>query len=245
MVDVRYIFQVELNKNRPTGTWLDADRYSKKLQETHQFLWSKALPNGKIFTLEKVASNRLRHKSELGEFILSGDRAVPTFFNRVSWLKRYPYLAEIPADKTQRFWDLSETIGGMAIWPAVKNGGNTINQNKCFGRNRTIIADRLDLTLECVRRYYAGVDSPLASTFERYSNFFRLFETFENYINFFIFQDWVCKDYKTVLIAPPFDNFNSTAVPSSTDEYLAHRLHMMELIEKRNQRIEQMYNGIV
>ncbi|MDR1687527.1 MAG: hypothetical protein LBS21_02815 [Clostridiales bacterium] len=242
MIDVNYIFQVELNKDRPREKWRDADRYSAKLQEAHQILWSKPLPNGELFTLEKISGKRLRHRSKLGEFILSSDRAVPSFYNKVSLQKMLPYLLEIDKDEAQSFWELSETIGGMAIWPAVKNNGNTINQNKCFGRNRTIIADRLDLTIECIRRYYSGIDSPLFSTFSRYADFFGLFETFKGYIDFFVFQDWVSDDYTSVKIAPPFDEFKSLPVPSTKDEYMKYRQCIMDLIRKRNQRIDRLYN---
>jgi hypothetical protein len=197
VIDVDFIFQIELNKGKPREKWLDADRYSKELQSTHQTLWSKPLNSGQIFTLEKKAANRLIHKSDLGEFILSSDRAVPSFFNKVKWLKQYPYLNSLPSEITQSFWNLSETIGGMAIWPATKNGGNTINQNRCFGNNQTVIADRLDLTIECIRRYYIGVESPLSETFNRYKSFFDLFGTFKNYVEFFLFQDWV--DRKSVV----------------------------------------------
>ena len=244
MIDINYNFQLELNKDKPREKRQDADRYSKELQETHLKLWDKPLPNGERFTLEKIARNRLRHKSKLGEFILSSDRAVPTFFNKIGWRKdrRYSYLVKLPDDMTQSFSNLRETIGGMAIWPAVKNCGNTINQNKCFGANRLIIADRLDLTLECIRRYYKNIDSPLTETFSRYDSFFRLFENFKGYVDFFIFQDWVGEDYETVNIAPPFDDFRSPAVPKTIEEYYAYRLHIMDLIKKRNQRIDRTYD---
>lgn len=244
MIDINYIFQLELNKDRPREKWRDADRYSKELRETHLKLWDKPLPNGERFTLEKIVANRLRHKSKLGEFILSSDRAVPTFFKKSSLRNRraYSYLVDLPHDMTQSFWNLSETIGGIVIWPAVKNGGNTINQNRCFGANRFIIADRLDLTLECIRRYYKNIDNPLTETFIRYNSFFCLFENFRGYVDFFLFQDWVDKDYATVYIAPPFDNFRSPAIPKTELEYRAHRCIIMDLVEKRNRRIDRLYN---
>lgn len=43
----------------------DADKYSKPLQQAHQYLWSKALPNGKIFHLACVSQNRVYHTKDL------------------------------------------------------------------------------------------------------------------------------------------------------------------------------------
>ena len=47
------------------------------------------------------------------------------------------------------------TIGGEIIFP---KHARSINQAR--GVN-PLICDRFDLTLECIRRYYAGVSSPL------------------------------------------------------------------------------------
>ena len=43
----------------------DADKYSKPLQQAHQYLWSKALPNGKIFHLACISQNRVYHTKDL------------------------------------------------------------------------------------------------------------------------------------------------------------------------------------
>ena len=46
----------------------------------------------------------------------------------------------------------------------------------------------MDLTLECVRRYYRHEDSPLAPVLGRYAGFFALFEDFQGYVDFFLLQ---------------------------------------------------------
>ena len=50
---------------------------------------------------------------------------------------------------------------------------NIVEQSPDIARgvNRKI-KDRLDLTLECIRRFYSKEDSPLSDTFQRYSQFF-------------------------------------------------------------------------
>lgn len=61
----------------------DPDRWSPTLQEYHRIVWSKPLPNGKIFTLNKISQNRLYHKSELSEFYLSSDMLFMVLYENV------------------------------------------------------------------------------------------------------------------------------------------------------------------
>ncbi len=125
------------------------------------------------------------------------------------------------------------TIGGHIIFPAHKNGGLTINQAR--GTNRKI-CDRFDLTLECIRRFYADERSPIYDTLARYKYFFDLFGCFDGYIEFFLLQDFV-DEKKQVRFSLPFDDFNRTALPQSALEYDHYRIHVIELMNSRNKRI--------
>ncbi len=59
----------------------DPDSASKTLKQYHKLLWSKHLPNGKMFSLDdKRRYCYLYHKSELGEYFLSSDSIVHTYF---------------------------------------------------------------------------------------------------------------------------------------------------------------------
>ncbi|NLZ24489.1 hypothetical protein GX888_01960 [Candidatus Dojkabacteria bacterium] len=224
-IDVTYNFQAETEP-------LDADRYSLSLQEYHRILWSKPLPNGKMFELSKIVNNQLYHKSDLGEFYLSSDRAIPTFSK---WKKLEHIIPQIPKDRISNFINLAETIGGIIIWPSNRIGEfQTINGARGFNSK---ISDRLDLTIECIRRYYLNQESPLYETFKRYNSFFRLFEDFKGYIDFFLFQDAVTSDYSSVRIATPFDNFESVPVPTTVDEYMLYMNDTMEFVQARNKRI--------
>ena len=71
------------------------------------------------------------------------------------------------------------------------DGKLTINGAR--GLNRKI-ADRFDLTLECIRRHYLGQPSPLGETLARYRDFLALFEDFRGYVEFFMLQDLVSDD---------------------------------------------------
>lgn len=224
-IDTTYNFQAETEPH-------DADRYSTTLQEYHRILWSKPLPNGKMFELSKISNNQLNHKSDLGEFYLSSDRAIPTFSK---WKKLEHIISQIPKDRLSNFINLAETIGGIIIWPSNKIGNNqTINGARGFN---SLISDRLDITIECIRRYYLDEKSPLYETFKRYDSFFRLFGNFKGYIEFFLFQDAVSSDYSSVKIADPFENFESVPVPQTVDEYMQYMNYTEELIKARNKRI--------
>jgi len=227
-IDTTYNFQSETDP-------LDADRYSSRLQEYHRILWSKQLPNGDYFELTKISENRLYHKSELGEFYLASDRAIATFSG---WRKMEPIISKIPKNKLNSFINITETIGGIMIWPSNRvDGKQTINGAR--GLNRKI-CDRLDLTIECIRRYYLNLESPLYETLKRYDDFFKLFNDFKGYINFFHLQDAVSSDYSNVKIADPFNNFETAPLPSSVDEYLEYMEVTESFVKARNRMIAEL-----
>lgn len=229
-IDVNYNFQADTEPR-------DADKYSNVLQEYHRILWSKELPNGKQFELSKISTCRLYHKSGLGEFYLSSDRAVPTF---TKWKKLKHITTQISKDRLNNFNYLTDTIGGIIIWPSNQvNHLSTINAIRGFN---TKISDRLDITLECIRRYYLNQDSPLFETLKRYHEFFNLFGDFKGYIDFFLFQDWVSSDYSSVKIAPPYDDFKSIPVPKSFDEYIQYMELTEKLVNLRNNRIKNNFS---
>ena len=52
--------------------------------------------------------------------------------------------------------------------------------------------ERFDLTVECIRRHYQGdTTHPLAEAFDRYRDFFDLFESFAGYVDFWLLDDLV------------------------------------------------------
>ena len=75
-------------------------------------------------------------------------------------------------------------MGGMIIFPANRvEGKSTINGARGF---HPLIKDRIDLTLECIRRYYNNEISPLTEVLTRYTDFFALFGNFKGYVEFFL-----------------------------------------------------------
>ncbi len=228
MIDVDFNFQAEVGEDK------DPDAYSRTLQEYHRILWSKPLPNGEFFKLEKISNCRLLFKSKSGDLTLSSDRPVATF----SKWKRMQYLiSQFPPKKIKSYVDLTNTIGATIIWPSNQiNRLHTINAER--GLNQ-LIADRFDLTIECIRRYYLGETSPLFETFKRYNSFFELFVDLKGFIDFFLLQDYVSSDYKTVRIASPFDDFKSSPVPKNKKEYNRYIEPTIKLIKARRKRIKE------
>jgi len=225
-IDINFDFREE-SKGR------DPDRWSPTLQEYHRILWSKPLTNGKVFTLNKTSQNRLYHKSELGEFYLSSDMALYGF---ISKCHRLEFIAsQVSEIELKKFGQLTlNTIGGVLLWPSNRiDNKMTINGSRGFNR---LISDRLDLTIECVKRYYLGKESPLSKVFQRYSSFFSLFSNFRGYIDFFLLQDFVDEN-EQIYFSLPFDNFSRQALPQNVDEYRQYRNHTIDLVTSRNKRI--------
>jgi len=107
------------------------------------------------------------------------------------------------------------------------------------GRSRKI-DDRIDLTLECIRRHYEGEDSPLASTLALYNEFFSLFGDFEQYVEFFLLQDLVSGD-GTVNCFLPFDDFATPTLPGTVEEYQSYRAKVTRFVAARNHRINALF----
>lgn len=228
-IDISFDFR----SDTPPGG--DPDALSPTLRRYHKLLWSKPLPNRRLFDLDDtVAGAYLHHRSELGEFRLCSDAVMPTFTRWVS-LKHITGL--FSEQESEAFNYLGYTIGGMMVFPGNRIARmNTINGARGFNRK---IADRFDLTLECIRRHYRGEASPLSETLARYRDFFALFEDFSGYINFFLLQDLVNEDGSAVNFFMSFDDFKTPAVPTDRDTYVEFRRLSMDFIGARNRRISQ------
>ncbi len=226
-IDVAFDFRSD---TRPGG---DPDALSPTLRRYHRQLWSKQLSNGDMFELVDTTPRAyLHHRSHLGEFRLSSDSVIPTFRK----VRALAHVFERHPDELSEFMRVSYTIGGMMVFP-----GNQVGRRMTINAARgchPLIKDRFDLTMECVRRYYQGVDSPLRATLERYEAFFRLFTDFKGYVDFFLLQDLVSPDFSAVTFCSAFDGFQSRPVPRDAAEWHAYRMLAVRFIEARNRRIQ-------
>ncbi|WP_374706631.1 YciI family protein [Arthrobacter sp. NicSoilC12] len=226
-IDVTFDFR----SDTPTGK--DPDRFSPALRSTHRRLWGRPVPNGALFDLDVSNPNRyLYHESDLGRFFLSSDAIIRTFCRHP---RAASIMAHIPEAEQEAFSRQGYTIGGMMIFP-----GNRVNNKQTINQRRGThprIADRFDLTLECIRRHYLRQSSPLADTLELYPEFFGLFGDFRGYVDFFLLQDLVTEDYASVRFFLPFADFTTRAIPKTLDEYLLYRQATLEFVGARNAQI--------
>lgn len=103
-------------------------------------------------------------------------------------------------------------------FPGIGSAGSRRSVNAARGFHPRI-KDRLDLTLECIRRHYLGTPNPLEPVLARYAPFFSLFGSFEGCVDFFL----------------PFDDFSRSPLPLDAQEYLDCRARSMEFVRMRNQ----------
>ncbi|MFC1774840.1 DUF6994 family protein [Nanoarchaeota archaeon] len=213
----------------------DPDSSSETLKHFHKLLWSKNLPNGKLFNLDDTKPNAyLYHKSELGEYYLASDSIIHTYFK---WKRTQHIIKQISKNEMKYFFDLSYTIGGFIIFPSNKiNGLPTINQERGFN---TKINDRIDLTLECIRRYYNNENSPMIDTLKRYTDFFKLFSDFKGFCEYFLLNDLVTNNYSKVNFLLPFKDFVNNPLPKDLNEYNKYKKYTIDFLQRRNKRIEE------
>jgi hypothetical protein len=213
----------------------DPDSHSATLRRYHQLLWSKPLPRGHPFDLD----SRLHHESDLGEFWLASDGIVHTYTRWTYPTRLADIVSKVPARETTAFYDLACTIGAFIVFPAqVKVDGRwrqSINQQRGMHPR---IRDRFDLTLECIRRHYAGGLSPLGGVLARYAKFFALFADFRGYVDHFLLNDLVTRDCESVRFLKEFDDFANDPLPAqSVAEYREYMTRSMEFVSARNGRI--------
>lgn len=210
----------------------DPDSKSPTLNLYHSILWSKQLPNGEYLELKREKSP---YHFSWNTFYFSSDSIIVGLR-----YQKYRYMIE---QVMERVWDYkayyedlirkSYTIGGMIIFPLHRN---SINQRK--GCNQ-YISDRWDLTMECIRRYYLGEDSPLYKVLKDDKEFFDLFVDFKGYVDFFLLQDCVSDDYSKVDIWCGNASFDKCGLPETVYDYFTFIDKEFEFLEKRNLRIKE------
>ena len=210
----------------------DPDYASATMKSYHKLLWSKPLPNGKTLKLEDGKDCYLKWNG----MFFGSDSITATFRNGrnkhfeefKSGIPNYP---EFEKDVLSKLY----TIGGAIIFPQTPWSMN--RARGCHPR----ICDRWDLTLECIRRYYIGEESPLNKSLLESKQFFDLFIDFKGYVDFFLLQDCVNDNYdiKFWLDTPLFE---SNPMPTTLESYLAWVNTQLDFAKKRNLRILEYCN---
>jgi hypothetical protein len=221
--DIDIHFDVQTDSKGP-----DPDSGSPTLKAYHQLLWSKPLPNGQEMKLE-IEKSCLKW----GDMWFGCDSITASFLHWRFPLKEYveqhiPNFSEWKKD----YWHKTYTIGGSIIFPM-----HRWSMNQARGCS-VKICDRWDLTLECIRRFYADEPTPLDKVFETDREFFGLFVDFKGYVDFFLLQDCVDENYK-VKFALDTPRFISMPMPKNMEEYYKWIESQIDLVTKRGRRIEK------
>lgn len=223
LCDIDIHFDVQTDSNGK-----DPDSASKTLKAYHQLLWSKPLPNGETMELE-IERGFLKWK----DMWFGCDSITASFLHYRFPLKEYveqhiPNFAEWKKD----YWHKTYTIGGSIIFPM-----HRWSMNQARGCS-VKVCDRWDLTLECIRRFYAGESSPLDKTLEKDREFFNIFVNFKSYVDFFLLQDCVDENYNVIYgLDTPL--FVSMPMPKTLDEYHKWIDSQIDFVAKRGRRIEE------
>jgi len=231
-IDITYNFSEDYKNG------IDPDKYNKILRNWHKLLWVKKLPyKNDIFLLEEKGYG-LYHKSDLGEYWLSSDAIIHTF----STQKTIPKIIDsFSKNEIESFFHIACTIGAYILFPGWQvERKSTINVARGLHPR---IADRFDLTLECVRLYYNGILdkklNPLGDAIYRYDSFFKLFTDFKGYCEFFLLHDLTIDNYNQVNFFIPFTGFISKPRPSSVAEYRIYMNNSINFVINRNERIKE------
>jgi hypothetical protein len=235
LCDTSYDFQCDSDGRDP-------DKYSKTLRRYHQLLRSKPLPAGGHLTLSDQTSGKyLHHKCDQREVFLSSDSVIPSYLK--AYVRRMrSTIEDVGIEEVTAFRNAAYTIGGMLVFPSNSvNRAWTLNQARgCTGS----IADRLDLTLECIRMYYEKeLGSPLETVVNRYATFFDLFKNFDGYLTFFHLQDILGADGRIRFFTDetPFTGgAPASAFPVGADVYRQYMARCLEFLGQRNARISQL-----
>ena len=210
----------------------DPDSTSPTLRRYHKILWSKPLPNGKIFELfDNENGAYLYHKSGLGKFFFGSDAITHSYKNH----KRKQLLIKQIPNEVNELFNTGSTVGSYIVFPKNKiDGKQTINQAR--GTN-SLIDDRFDLTLECIRLFYMGQKNPLYSCLMRYKKFFDLFDDFIGYIHFFLLDDLIDEN-SNIKFYLLFNGFKNSQTFSDISQYLLYKKGVINFINSRNKRIK-------
>lgn len=212
------------------GNRKDPDWYSDTLREYHRLLWSRQLPNGQIMQLDRPEKSIYLQWNGIN---FGSDSIIISFRYDKQLMNQLKKIVPDFKKHIEIFFHKSYTIGGAIIFPM---RSHSINQMR--GIN-SIIKDRFDLTLECIRRYYNGEKSPLSKTLEADKKFFDLFIDFKGYVDFFFLNDLVTDDYNKINCWCGKMDFKGSGIPKSLEEYIRFIELEMNFLEKRNNRIEE------
>ena len=239
MVNSKTLIDIEFDFRQEVGG-KDPDTYSPTLKQYHQILWNKFLPNGKLLQISSIKSKYLVGICEDISIDLSSDSIINSLSKRLNNNSKTSQIHMECCTEIEKVKKNGSTIGGFLLFPRRKIDGKlTINAARGFNNK---IIDRFDLSLECIRLYFLGLESPLKNDLERYSAFFGLFNNFKGYVQFFLLDDLVNDSYTEVKFFTSFSQvFSNSPLPNDKTEYLTYVENSLRFVRSRNERIKQWH----
>ena len=239
MVNSKALIDTEFDFRQEVGD-KDPDTYSPTLKHYHQILWNKPLPNGKLLQISNIKSKYLVGNCEDISIDLSSDSIINSLSKRLKNDSKTSQIYKECRSEIEEVQKNGSTIGGFLLFPRRKVDGKlTINAARGFNNK---IIDRFDLSLECIRLYFLGLDSPLKNDLERYSEFFNLFSTFKGYVQFFLLDELVNDSYTEVKFFTSFSGeFSNSPLPNDKAKYLTYAENSLRFVKSRNQRIKEWH----
>jgi hypothetical protein len=238
----------------PPGTKPDPDSNSQLLRWDHELLWSKELRPGVLFA-PKVTPRKSEYliftDANEKRHCYGSDAITSSYTGRSSPAPLAKAMADLSQCQKSRYLNPPYTIGSAMIWPVRAKDQPTMNQARGFGPSGRLIGDRMDLTLECIRRHYSTEsENPPAGALKdayadffavinSYRDFFALFGGFREFVDFFHFQDLVTPDYKAVRFYLTFDKFEVPGTPATKDDYVTYREATLQFIAGRGRRMAE------
>jgi len=196
--DTSFDYKTDTSRTKP-----DPDSGSQLLRWDHELLWTKELRPGVLFA-PKVTPRKSEYliftDANEERHCYGSDAITSSYTGRSSPASLATAMADLNQCQKSRYLDPPYTIGSTMIWPVRRTDSPTMNQARGFGPSGRLIGDRMDLTLECIRRHSSTEsENPPAGALKdayadffaainSYRDFFALFGGFREFVDFFHFQ---------------------------------------------------------
>lgn len=216
----------------------DMDQFSPTLRRYHQMLWSRPLPGGTAFDLDAGGDPTGDYLVAPDGLVLASDSLINSMTH---WSRLRPVLASVPEDEQEAFRVRASSVAATGLWPKRSGpSGQSINQAR---GQHPHVADRLDLTVECVRRHYIGEQSPLANALNGAADFFALWPDWRTWITWWLLDDLLDNDGEIRWLLP-FSEFGAEkAWPTTPVDWRSYRDCCFDFIERRAARMVALSTG--
>lgn len=220
-------------KERKIGElkYIDPDSASKRLYDDLRTVFSKTLPNGKLFDLGEIVYNGYyQFKSHRTLQRLSSDFLGPSATGAFD--------LNVSSLDVGKSLTLSRTIGGHTLWPCHRF---SINQAKAS------VNDRMDITLLELKDFYENPVSikaiyslKLREAFVRDKEWLMQFESFIGFCDFFMFKNsFVNKNYDVIMFEDIYEHNRFRP-----KDYLNFMKNNVEAIRCRNEELKNFLDSI-